>query len=57
MAGPIGGPEWSPPNLRILDAVSQPEPPILDLHDGQIRPERREPHGCRMVVVLPGGKP
>jgi hypothetical protein len=57
MAGPIGGPEWSPLNLRILDAVSQPEPPILDLHDGQIRPERREPHGCRMVVVLPGGKP
>ncbi|HET9443981.1 MAG TPA: ATP-binding protein [Acidimicrobiales bacterium] len=28
---------------------------IVDLHGGQIRPERREPHGCRMVVVLPGG--
>ncbi|MGQ0519908.1 MAG: sensor histidine kinase [Actinomycetota bacterium] len=27
---------------------------IVDLHGGEIRPERREPHGCRMVVVLPG---
>jgi signal transduction histidine kinase len=26
---------------------------IVDLHGGEIRPERREPHGCRMVVVLP----
>jgi signal transduction histidine kinase len=30
---------------------------IVDLHGGSIRPERREPHGCRMVVVLPGGLP
>jgi signal transduction histidine kinase len=30
---------------------------IIDLHGGSIRPERREPHGCRMVVVLPGGTP
>jgi len=30
---------------------------IVDLHGGQIRPEQREPHGCRMVVVLPGGTP
>ncbi|MBW3555476.1 MAG: HAMP domain-containing protein [Actinobacteria bacterium] len=30
---------------------------IVDLHGGQVRPERREPHGCRMVVVLPGGAP
>jgi signal transduction histidine kinase len=29
---------------------------IVDLHGGQIRAERREPHGCRMVVVLPAGK-
>ena len=28
---------------------------IVDLHGGEIRPERREPHGCRMVIVLPGG--
>lgn len=27
---------------------------IVDLHGGEIRPERREPHGCRMVVMLPG---
>jgi signal transduction histidine kinase len=26
---------------------------IVDLHGGQIRPERRDPHGCRMVVTLP----
>ena len=26
---------------------------IVDLHDGVIRPETREPHGCRMVVRLP----
>ena len=30
---------------------------IVDLHGGEIRPERREPHGCRMVIVLPGGTP
>jgi signal transduction histidine kinase len=30
---------------------------ILDLHGGRIRPERNQPHGCRMVVVLPGGRP
>ena len=28
---------------------------IVDLHDGDIHPERREPRGCRMVVTLPGG--
>jgi signal transduction histidine kinase len=28
---------------------------IVDLHGGRIRPERNRPHGCRMVVVLPGG--
>jgi signal transduction histidine kinase len=28
---------------------------IVDLHGGDIHPERREPHGCRMVVTLPGG--
>lgn len=27
---------------------------IVDLHGGEIRPERREPHGCRMVVTIPG---
>ncbi|MDQ1402667.1 MAG: hypothetical protein QOG03_983 [Actinomycetota bacterium] len=27
---------------------------IVDLHGGEIRAEQREPHGCRMVVVLPG---
>jgi signal transduction histidine kinase len=27
---------------------------IVDLHGGDIRPERRDPHGCRMVVTLPG---
>jgi signal transduction histidine kinase len=26
---------------------------IVDLHGGQIHPERRDPHGCRMVVTLP----
>ncbi len=26
---------------------------IVDLHGGRIRPERNQPHGCRMVVVLP----
>jgi signal transduction histidine kinase len=30
---------------------------IVDLHGGRIRPERNQPHGCRMVVVLPGGRP
>ncbi|MGH9031759.1 MAG: ATP-binding protein, partial [Acidimicrobiia bacterium] len=36
---------------------------IVDLHGGEIRPERRLPHGCRMVVTLPteltstGGRP
>ncbi|HEY3096118.1 MAG TPA: ATP-binding protein [Acidimicrobiia bacterium] len=28
---------------------------IVDLHGGDIRPERRTPHGCRMVVTLPRG--
>jgi len=27
---------------------------IVDLHGGDIHPEPREPHGCRMVVTLPG---
>jgi len=26
---------------------------IVDLHGGDIHPERRDPHGCRMVVNLP----
>ena len=26
---------------------------IVDLHGGEIRPERRDPHGCRMIVTLP----
>ena len=26
---------------------------IVDLHGGEIHPEAREPHGCRMVVTLP----
>jgi signal transduction histidine kinase len=26
---------------------------IVDLHGGDIHPEKREPHGCRMVVTLP----
>lgn len=30
---------------------------IVDLHGGSIRPERRAPNGCRMVVELPGGTP
>jgi signal transduction histidine kinase len=28
---------------------------IVELHGGRIRAERLEPHGCRMVVDLPGG--
>ena len=28
---------------------------IVDLHGGEIHAERREPHGCRMVVTLPAG--
>jgi signal transduction histidine kinase len=28
---------------------------IVELHDGDIHPEQREPRGCRMVVTLPGG--
>jgi signal transduction histidine kinase len=28
---------------------------IVELHGGEIHPERREPHGCRMVVTLPVG--
>jgi signal transduction histidine kinase len=27
---------------------------IVDLHGGEIHPERRDPKGCRMVVTLPG---
>jgi signal transduction histidine kinase len=27
---------------------------IVDLHDGDVHVESREPHGCRMVVTLPG---
>jgi signal transduction histidine kinase len=27
---------------------------IVDLHGGEIHVERNEPHGCRMVVTLPG---
>ncbi|CAA9240431.1 MAG: Two-component system sensor histidine kinase [uncultured Acidimicrobiales bacterium] len=30
---------------------------IVDLHGGDIRPERRQPRGCRMVVVIPDGGP
>ena len=30
---------------------------IVDLHGGVIRPEQRQPHGCRMVVLLPRGHP
>ncbi len=26
---------------------------IVDLHGGDIHPERRDPHGCRMVVTIP----
>ena len=29
---------------------------IVDLHGGDIRAEPRHPHGCRMVVVLPGAR-
>lgn len=28
---------------------------IVELHQGRIRAERREPRGCRMVVTLPAG--
>jgi signal transduction histidine kinase len=28
---------------------------IVELHGGDIHAERREPHGCRMVVRIPGG--
>ncbi|MGH2750729.1 MAG: sensor histidine kinase [Actinomycetota bacterium] len=28
---------------------------IVDMHGGDIHAEAREPHGCRMVVALPGG--
>jgi len=27
---------------------------IVGLHGGEIHPERRDPHGCRMIVTLPG---
>jgi signal transduction histidine kinase len=30
---------------------------IVDLHGGEIRAETRQPHGCRMVVVLPAARP
>jgi len=30
---------------------------IVDLHGGEIHPEPRDPHGCRMVVTLPGATP
>lgn len=30
---------------------------IVDQHGGHIWAERNQPHGCRMVVVLPGGTP
>jgi signal transduction histidine kinase len=29
---------------------------IVDLHGGDIQVEGRQPHGCRMVVVLPAGR-
>lgn len=29
---------------------------IVDLHGGDIHPELRQPHGCRMVVTLPGAR-
>ncbi|MEA2506446.1 MAG: hypothetical protein QOH48_1064 [Actinomycetota bacterium] len=29
---------------------------IVDLHGGDIRAEQNSPHGCRMVVVLPGAE-
>jgi signal transduction histidine kinase len=29
---------------------------IVELHGGDIFPERREPHGCRMVVTLPAAR-
>ncbi|MCZ7527208.1 MAG: ATP-binding protein [Acidimicrobiia bacterium] len=30
---------------------------IVDLHGGEIHPEQRAPHGCRMVVTLPAARP
>ncbi|MCU1357552.1 MAG: histidine kinase with domain, partial [Acidimicrobiales bacterium] len=30
---------------------------VVDLHGGRIRAERREPHGCRMVIELPDTEP
>jgi signal transduction histidine kinase len=30
---------------------------IVELHGGEIHPELRAPHGCRMVVTIPGGGP
>lgn len=30
---------------------------IVELHGGEIHPEPRAPHGCRMVVTIPGGAP
>jgi len=30
---------------------------IVDLHGGDIHPEAREPHGCRMVLTLPAHLP
>jgi signal transduction histidine kinase len=30
---------------------------IVELHGGEIHPERREPHGCRMVVTIPAAGP
>ena len=30
---------------------------IVDLHGGDIHPERRDPRGCRMVVTLPSPVP
>jgi len=30
---------------------------VVDLHGGRIRAERRQPHGCRMVVDLPAQDP
>jgi signal transduction histidine kinase len=30
---------------------------IVDLHGGDIHPEMREPHGCRMVLTLPAHLP
>ncbi len=30
---------------------------IVDLHGGEIHPEPHAPHGCRMIVTLPGAQP